>query len=159
MLDHAVAHIRPKGYSLADTKNLMVAVGTQVALVNPETCRLCRVGEFGEIRVYSKGSVSFFSKSRDQLSRDRFCGVLPEPDVAKDVRHVRTGDPGFLPALERATTAGDSQLVELQTLFVLGTISETLEVLGLHHFPADIETSIENAHPSGAARRCSRRAG
>lgn len=230
MLDHAVAHIRPKGYSLADTKNLivacdnrprtdlcynvhrtfadtrlaltsinvsythvlnpmvttrsymsvdpvdlwvdrvalrrgyvvavdparcpsalrlqdsgMVAVGTQVAIVNPETCRLCRVGEFGEIWVYSEGSVSSFSKSRDQFSSDRFCGVLQEPDIAKDVRYIRTGDLGFLHTLEKAT-AGSMQLVELQTLFVLGTISETLEVLGLHHFPADIETSIENAH-------------
>lgn len=118
----------------------MVPVGTQVAIVNPETCRLCKVGEYGEIWVYSEGSVSSFYKSRDQFTDDRFHGVLQDPEsIGSDVRYVRTGDLGFL---------HNTRIAEMQTLFVLGTIGETFEVLGLNHFPIDIENSIENSHSS-----------
>lgn len=233
MLDHAISKIRPKGYSLADTKNLIVAfdgrprtdicnkvrilfsptglegtsinisythilnpmvttrsymslepidvwldpialrrgyvsvvnpenypnalhlhdsgmvpVGTQVSIVNPETCKLCKVGEYGEIWIYSEGNVSSFYKSKDQFNEDRFRGVLQDPESStSDVQYVRTGDLGFLHTLTRPVS-GSSQVVELQTLFVLGTIGETFEVLGLNHFPIDVENSIENCHAS-----------
>lgn len=233
MLDHAIAKIRPKGYSLADTKNIMVAfdgrprtdicnkvrmlfaptglegtsinisythvlnpmvttrsymslepidlwldpialrrgyvsivnpescpnalhlndsgmvpVGTQVAIVNPETCKLCKVGEYGEIWIYSEENVSSFYKSRDQFNEERFHGVLQDSESSTSgVQYVRTGDLGFLHTMARPV-AGSSQAIELQTLFVLGTIGETFEVLGLNHFPIDVENSIENSHAS-----------
>lgn len=136
----------PKALHLQDSG--MVPVGTQVAIVNPETCRLCKVGEYGEIWIYSEGNVSSFYKSRDQFQRERFHGVLQDQESAtSDIQYVRTGDLGFLHTITRPV-AGSAQVVELQTLFVLGPIGETFEVLGLNHFPIDIEHSIENSHAS-----------
>jgi hypothetical protein len=37
-------------------------------------------------------------------------------------------------------------MVEMQVLFVLGTIGETFEVNGLQHFPMDVEASVEKCH-------------
>lgn len=136
----------PKAIHLQDSG--MVPIGTQVAIVNPETCKLCKVGEYGEIWIYSEGNVSSFYKSKDQFNDDRFRGVIQDPDTkSSDVRYVRTGDLGFLHNINR-TIPGTSTVVELQTLFVLGTIGETFEVLGLNHFPMDVENSIESSHAS-----------
>jgi len=45
--------------------------------------------------------------------------------------------------------------VDMQVLFVLGSIGETFEINGLSHFPMDIEYSVEQCHrtivPSGSA--------
>lgn len=126
----------------------MVPVGTQVAIVNPETCKLCKVGEYGEIWVYSEGCVSSFYKSKDQFNDARFHGVIQDNEAGgSDIKYVRTGDLGFLHTFSRPAL-GSSGAVEIQTLFVLGTIGETFEVLGLNHFPIDVEKSIENSHPS-----------
>lgn len=122
----------------------MVPVSTQVAIVNPETCRLCRTGEYGEIWVYSEGNISDFFLNKDQFNRERLHGKIIDGNV--DVEYVRTGDLGFLHTVARQVPGG--QNIEMQTLFVLGNIGETFEVLGLNHFPIDIETSVEKSHKS-----------
>ncbi|CAN6652179.1 hypothetical protein TRVA0_025S01860 [Trichomonascus vanleenenianus] len=121
----------------------MVPVSTQVAIVNPETCQLCKIGEYGEIWVYSDGNVAGFYRSKDTFSQERLHGKLA--DTNADVEYVRTGDLGFLHTVTKQLP-NNSGSVEMQTLFVLGTIGETFEVLGLNHFPIDIENSIERAH-------------
>lgn len=124
----------------------MVPVSTQVAIVNPETCQLCRIGEYGEIWVYSEGNISDFYKNRDSFNKERLHGKIVDGNV--DVEYVRTGDLGFLHTVSRQLPGSGGQSVEMQTLFVLGSIGETFEVLGLNHFPIDIENSVEKAHKS-----------
>lgn len=122
-----------------------VPIGTQVAIVNPETCRVCSAGEYGEIWVYSEGNVVSFYKSKDQFSEERFSGRLADEN-GSDITYVRTGDLGFLHTTTELLAGGKP--VDVQSLFVLGSIGETFEVLGLCHFPLDIERSVENCNKS-----------
>lgn len=121
----------------------MVPVSTQIAIVNPETCQLCHVGEYGEIWVQSEACVTSFYGSKDRFDLERFNGRTIDGDP--NVTYVRTGDLGFLHNVVRPIGPG-GQPVEMQVLFVLGGIGETFEVNGLSHFPIDIETSIEKSH-------------
>lgn len=121
----------------------MVPVSTQIAIVNPETNRLCYSGEYGEIWVQSEACAHSFYNSYDPLDAERFNGRTVDGDP--HVRYVRTGDLGFLHNLSRPIGPGGSQ-VDMQVLFVLGSIGETFDVNGLNHFPIDIENSVEKCH-------------
>ena len=129
----------------------MVPVSTQIAIVNPETCQLCHVGEFGEIWVQSEACAKSFYLSKQEFDLERFDAriVGGDPDAA----YVRTGDLGFLHLVHRPTGAG-GQTVEMQVLFNLGGIGETFEVNGLSHFPMDIERSAEKCHRNIAPGGC-----
>ncbi|KAI9669475.1 MAG: hypothetical protein M1829_005064 [Trizodia sp. TS-e1964] len=130
----------------------MVPVSTQIAIVNPENCRLCHIGEFGEIWVQSEACVKSFYGSKDAFDAERFNGRTVDGDPK--VRYVRTGDLGFLHNVSRPIGPNGAQ-VDMQILFVLGAIGETFEVNGLSHFPMDIEYSVEKCHrnivPNGCA--------
>ncbi|EXJ79578.1 hypothetical protein A1O3_07857 [Capronia epimyces CBS 606.96] len=130
----------------------MVPVSTRIAIVNPETCQLCHVGEFGEIWVQSEACAKSFYMSKQLFDEERFNGRIVGGDP--NARYVRTGDLGFLHNITRPIGPGN-QPVEMQILFVLGSIGETFEVNGLNHFPIDIENSIEKCHrnitPGGCA--------
>lgn len=143
-----VSLVNPENYpnSLHLHDSGIVPVGTQVAIVNPETCCLCKVGEYGEIWVYSEGNVAGFYKSKDQFQHDRLLGKIV--DGNQEVTYFRTGDLGFLHTVTCTLPGGEGQSVDLQTLFVLGSIGETFEVLGLNHFPQDIEASVEACNPN-----------
>jgi acyl-CoA synthetase (AMP-forming)/AMP-acid ligase II len=123
----------------------MVPVSTQIAIVNPETCRLCHVGEFGEIWVDSEASANAFYGSKEEFDAERFNGRTTDGD--QNVKYVRTGDLGFMHNVSRPI-GPNGQQVEMQVLFVLGGIGETFEIHGLLHFPMDIETSVEKSHPN-----------
>ncbi|RMZ83893.1 hypothetical protein DV737_g1449, partial [Chaetothyriales sp. CBS 132003] len=130
----------------------MVPVSTRIAIVNPETCQLCRVGEFGEIWVQSEACAKSFYLSKQAFDEERFNGRIYGGDPTS--LYVRTGDLGFLHTVTRPIGPGN-QPVEMQILFVLGSIGETFEVNGLNHFPVDIEHSVEKCHrnitPGGCA--------
>lgn len=121
----------------------MVPVSTQISIVNPETNRLCLVGEYGEIWVQSEANVHSFYGKQDPIDSERFNGHTLDGDP--QVRYVRTGDLGFLHTVNRPIGPGGN-MVEMQVLFVLGSIGETFEVNGLQHFPMDIEASVEKCH-------------
>ncbi len=121
----------------------MVPVSTQIAIVNPETCRLCHIGEYGEIWVQSEACVKSFYGSKDAFDAERFSGRTVDGD--QHVTYVRTGDLGFLHNVTRPIGPGGAA-VDMQILFVLGGIGETFEVNGLSHFPMDIEYSVEKCH-------------
>ncbi|MCJ1310305.1 hypothetical protein MMC25_003967 [Agyrium rufum] len=121
----------------------MVPVSTQIAIVNPETCRLCHIGEYGEIWVQSEACVKSFYGSKDLFDAERFRGHTFDGDLS--LTYVRTGDLGFLHNVTRPI-GPNGQQVEMQVLFVLGNIGETFEVNGLSHFPMDIEASVERCH-------------
>jgi acyl-CoA synthetase (AMP-forming)/AMP-acid ligase II len=123
----------------------MVPVSTQIAIINPESRSHCRDGEMGEIWVDSEACVDAFYGSKDAFDAERFNGRTVDGDA--NVRFVRTGDLGFLHNVSRPIGPGGAQ-VAIQVLFVLGGIGETFEVNGLHHFPFDIEMSVERCHRS-----------
>ncbi|KAF2757134.1 acetyl-CoA synthetase-like protein [Pseudovirgaria hyperparasitica] len=130
----------------------MVPVSTQLAIVNPETNRLCLVGEYGEIWVQSEANAHCFYGSKDPIDYERLNGRTVDGDP--EVRYVRTGDLGFLHNVSRPI-GPNGGMVEMQVLFVLGAIGDTFEVNGLNHFAMDIELSVEKCHrnivPNGCA--------
>ena len=121
----------------------MVPVNTHIAIVNPETNRLCLVGEYGEIWVQSEANAHSFYGSKDAFDAERFNGRTVDGDPK--VRYMRTGELGFLHNVSRPIGPGGSQ-VEMQVLFVLGNIGDTFEVNGLSHFAVDIEASVERCN-------------
>lgn len=123
----------------------MVPVCTQINIVNPETCELCHVGEYGEIWVQSEACVQSFYGSKDAFDAERFNARVA--GGRSQETYVRTGDLGFLHSMTRPI-GPSGQSIEMQVLFVLGAIGETFEVNGLSHFPMDIESSVEKCHRS-----------
>lgn len=121
----------------------MVPVSTQISIVNPETNQLCLVGEYGEIWVQSEANAHSFYGSKDRLDAERFNGRTIDGDP--NVRYVRTGDLGFLHNVTRPIGPNGAP-VDMQVLFVLGSIGDTFEVNGLNHFSMDIEQSVERCH-------------
>jgi acyl-CoA synthetase (AMP-forming)/AMP-acid ligase II len=121
----------------------MVPVSTQISIVNPETNQLCLVGEYGEIWVQSEANAHCFYGSKEPLDAERFNGRTVDGDP--NVRYVRTGDLGFLHNVTRPIGPGGAP-VDMQVLFVLGSIGDTFEVNGLNHFSMDIESSVERCH-------------
>lgn len=129
----------------------MVPVCTEIAIVNPETCKVCREGEFGEIWVCSEANLTSFTNGPkgpvDNFTQKQFLGKIVDGDLT--VTYLRTGDLGFLHNIsitKNSQAAGPQEVNSFQPLFVLGKISDTFEVLGLHHFPLDIESTIEACH-------------
>jgi hypothetical protein len=121
----------------------MVPVSTQISIVNPETNQLCLVGEYGEIWVQSEANAHSFYGSKERLDAERFNGRTIDGDP--NVRYVRTGDLGFLHNVTRPIGPNGAP-VDMQVLFVLGSIGDTFEVNGLNHFSMDIEQSVERCH-------------
>jgi acyl-CoA synthetase (AMP-forming)/AMP-acid ligase II len=121
----------------------MVPVSTQIAIVNPETNHLCLIGEYGEIWVQSEANAHSFYGSKELLDAERFNGRTVDGDP--NVHYVRTGDLGFLHNVSRPIGPGGAQ-VEMQILFVLGSVGDTFEVNGLCYFSMDIENSVERCH-------------
>ena len=140
-----VAPVDPEAdpFALRVQDSGMVPVSTQISIVNPETNRLCLVGEYGEIWVQSEANAHAFYGSKDAFDAERFNGHTLDGDP--QVRYVRTGDLGFLHNVSRPIGPGGN-MVDMQVLFVLGAIGETFEVNGLQHFPMDVEASVEKCH-------------
>ncbi|KAG9257121.1 acyl CoA ligase-like protein [Emericellopsis atlantica] len=130
----------------------MVPVSTQIAIVNPESREHCHEGEYGEIWVDSEACVKSFYGSKDAFDAERFDGRTV--DGNPNAQYIRTGDLGFLHNISRPIGPGGA-LVDMQVLFVIGSIGETFEINGLSHFPLDIEYSVERCHrqivPGGCA--------
>ncbi|KAF7533822.1 hypothetical protein G7Z17_g13459 [Cylindrodendrum hubeiense] len=130
----------------------MVPVSTQIAIVNPESRIHCLDGEYGEIWVDSEACVKSFYGSKDAFDAERFDGRAVDGDPS--VQYIRTGDLGFLHNVSRPIGPNGAQ-VDMQVLFLLGSIGETFEINGLSHFPMDIENSVERCHrhivPNGCA--------
>ncbi|CAK9439986.1 uncharacterized protein LODBEIA_P40860 [Lodderomyces beijingensis] len=129
----------------------MVPVCTEVAIVNPETRKICKEGEYGEIWVCSEANLSSFTNGPkgpvDQFSQLQFNGIIE--DGNPEVTYLRTGDLGFLHNISitrNSRDTGQQEVSSFQPLFVLGKIADTFEVMGLHHFPIDIENTIEYCH-------------
>lgn len=138
----------------------MVPVCTEIAIVNPETGKICHEGEFGEIWVWSEANLTSFTNGPkgpvDNFIKKQFLGkIIGRND---DRTYLRTGDLGFLhhititkahseePENHSDNKINNTEVSTFQPLFVLGKISDTFEGMGLHHFPIDIENTIESCH-------------
>ncbi|KAH3668534.1 hypothetical protein OGAPHI_002288 [Ogataea philodendri] len=119
----------------------IVPVNTQLAIVNPETSKICKVGECGEIWVCSESTVSSVTKCQNSTF-DNFRLKAKIENWNQDLDYLRTGDLGFLHNVTKTLENGN--IIEVQLLFVLGKIEETFEVLGMQYFAQDIETSVND---------------
>ncbi|CAA93573.1 acetyl-CoA biosynthesis protein Cmr2 [Schizosaccharomyces pombe] len=133
-----------KPYALPLLDSGMVPVSTQLAIVNPDTRELCRVGEYGEIWMRSSANAISFFQSTDPVDMMRFNATNSDGFLGNG--YVRTGDLGFL-QITSHSMGPNAPVVDMQLLYVLGPIGETFEVNGLSHFPSDIEDTIERSHP------------
>ncbi|AET40115.1 Cmr2p Ecym_5357 [Eremothecium cymbalariae DBVPG len=144
----------------------IVSACTEVSIVNPETLEQCYENEIGEIWCCSEANVfdySICSPSRTSSSRE-VTGINKRSKITRDLfisqqfrskiknqddiglSYLRTGDLGFIKTVERIDSKGGS--MNLSVLYVLGSINETVEILGLTHFVIDLETTVLKTHPS-----------
>ncbi len=105
--------------------------GVDVKIVSIETRQVVTPGMIGEIWVRS-ASVSRGYWQKIELSREIFEGTLPS-DGRPDEKYLATGDLGFLYDNE---------------LYVTGRHKDLIIVLGVNHYPEDIEKTVESAHPA-----------
>ncbi|CUS23639.1 LAQU0S11e00914g1_1 [Lachancea quebecensis] len=141
----------------------IVAVCTDVSIVNPETLEPCFENEIGEIWCCSEANVYDYwiskvtSPGKQTRSTGRKSNLQKIPFISAQFKsklggqadnglsYLRTGDLGFIKKL-RCTDSRDNTL-ELAVLYVLGSINETVEILGLTHFVSDLEATVKGAHP------------
>ncbi|KAK5960469.1 uncharacterized protein PWA37_001891 [Arxiozyma heterogenica] len=134
----------------------VVPVCTDVAIVNPETLMPCVEGEIGEIWCCSEANVFDYSifNSKKKSKKDSFITEQFQSKFNKEyengLTYLRTGDLGFIRNIQRINSEGD--LISLNLLYVLGSISETIEILGLTHFVFDLEKTIKSTN--NAIRNC-----
>lgn len=134
----------------------IVPVCTNVAIVNPETELPCYDGEYGEIWCCSEGNAFSYSICNDALDSNSKSALTKDPfiteqfksklqsEVDNGLTYLRTGDFGFIKKVRLKDSHNTTQ--ELNLLFVLGRINETIELLGLTHFVVDLERTVLNAH-------------
>lgn len=145
----------------------IVPVCTDVSIINPETLEPCYEKEIGEIWCCSEATVfdhyvsttstqseltttqQEISKStKSKLKRDPFIAEQFKAKINNDVdnglTYLRTGDLGFIKTVSRIDSQGNN--ITLSLLYVLGSISETIEVLGLTHFVSDLEMTVRRCH-------------
>jgi acyl-CoA synthetase (AMP-forming)/AMP-acid ligase II len=113
---------------------------TQLAIVDPEERRLVPSGQIGEIWVSGDSCAQGYWNDPD-ATQAVFKARLCAADKQEDQRDwLRTGDLGFI---------RDGQL------FITGRIRDLIIIAGRNLFPADLEQTVESAHPaiapSGAA--------
>lgn len=134
----------------------IVPVCTNVAIVNPETQLPCYDGEYGEIWCCSEGNAFSYSICNDAIGTSSKNALTKDPFITEQFKsklrsetdngltYLRTGDLGFIKKIRCIDSSNVPQ--ELNLLFVLGRINETIEILGLTHFVDDLERTVVNAH-------------
>ena len=102
---------------------------TQVAIVNPETCKRCESDGVGEIWVAGP-SVAQGYWNKPDLTAELFDRSIAGQEEG---RYLRTGDLGFMK---------DGQL------FITGRLKDLIILNGRNLYPNDIEAAIQGCHPS-----------
>ena len=104
-------------------------IGTQIAIVNPETRKRCFAHEAGEIWV-SGPSVT--------------AGYWNKPEVNAVTFDAHIADSGAGPFLR----TGDLGFIEGDHLYVTGRLKDLIIIRGQNHYPQDIERTSEQSHPA-----------
>jgi acyl-CoA synthetase (AMP-forming)/AMP-acid ligase II/acyl carrier protein len=107
----------------------VLAIETDVRIVDPKTQRQCGEGEIGEIWVNSP-SVAQGYWDKPSFSESVFRASISGDDSGK--MFMRTGDLGVM---------SDNEL------YVTGRIKELIIVAGRNHYPQDIEYSLQSSNP------------
>ncbi|CDO95447.1 unnamed protein product [Kluyveromyces dobzhanskii CBS 2104] len=145
----------------------IVPVCTDVSIINPETLEPCYETEIGEIWCCSEATAldhylstastrsklsnvqQIFNKSsKSKLKKDPFISEQFKAKINNNINngltYLRTGDLGFIKTVSRIDSHGNN--ITLSLLYILGSISETIEVLGLTHFVTDLEMTVRRCH-------------
>ena len=128
----------PAESGVSDSRTLVscgrAALGTEVAIVNPESLRLCEADEVGEVWVSGPGVAAGYW-NRPEETENTFNALL-----SNGGRFLRTGDLGFVREGE---------------LFVTGRLKDLIIIRGRNHYPQDIERAVYSSHlalkPDGGA--------
>lgn len=125
--------------------------GTRVVIANPETKGHCGDSNLGEIWIQSPhNSIGYFSTlGHDSTLNEQFNQKLitADPLSAKHT-YARTGFLGFIirsgsPSMDPDDNSRDSSH---DSVFVVGSLDETIMLRGLRYHPIDIENSIMRCH-------------
>jgi len=114
-------------------------LGTEIAIVDPETARRTPPDRIGEIWVRGPAVASGYWNREDEsrtLFQARLAGDEPTGDEHAGVEHrgwLRTGDLGFL---------------HKGQLYITGRQKEVVIIRGRNHYPQDIEHTAAMAHPA-----------
>lgn len=148
-----ISIVNPKDYpgSIPVTDSGIVSVNTEVIIVNPQTRELCKVGEFGEIWVSSKFTLSFAGDDNNAINNDLTSGEFE----GKKGIYIRSGDFGFLHNVTKSFS--NNKVVDINLLYNLGKIEESFDYCGLQYFAKDIEDCMESF--DGIQRACVFKAG
>ncbi|KAI6216684.1 DMAP-interaction domain-containing protein [Aphelenchoides besseyi] len=117
--------------------------GVEVVIANTDTKAPVADSRLGEIWVHSKhnaeGYYSLFAEET-HLHTDHFNARLAIGDT--DRVFARTGFLGFLRETSGAVAEGDIQ----QSLFVVGSLDESIMLRGMRYHPVDIEMTVQRSH-------------
>ena len=102
-------------------------IDAKVVVVQPDTLTPCGENEIGEIWT-AGGNVARGYWENDEATAETFGGML----ASGEGPFMRTGDLGFL-------RDGD--------LYVAGRVKDLIIIRGRNHYPQDIESTTQNAHP------------
>ncbi|HLV81779.1 MAG TPA: fatty acyl-AMP ligase, partial [Chthonomonadaceae bacterium] len=103
--------------------------GTEVAIVDPTTCRRLEPGAVGEVWVCSAGVGQGYWGRPEESAQTFRAAIAGEPGSA----YLRTGDLGFLHAGQLTITA---------------RLKDLIIIHGLNHHPPDIEWTAQQADPA-----------
>jgi natural product biosynthesis luciferase-like monooxygenase protein len=98
----------------------------KILLVDPESCKLLKEGQIGEIWI-SSDSVAKGYWNRPEETKKTFAACLMHGSES----FLRTGDMGFLKDNE---------------LFITGRLKDLIIIRGRNHYPQDIEQTVERSH-------------
>lgn len=124
---HVVRPVDQGGRVLAGSGS--VRLGIEVAIVDPDTCRVCPQNRVGEIWVRDPG-VALGYWNRETESAAIFRAAVADTGESP---YLRTGDLGFVHDGE---------------LYVTGRIKDLIIIDGRNHYPQDLEGVVRQAHPA-----------
>lgn len=149
-LRHDRVAIVEKGapHSLCLMQSGKLLPGTRVVIANPETKGHCGDSNLGEIWIQSPhNSIGYFSTlGNDSSLNEQFNQKLITADSASaKYSYARTGFLGFLRRSEVLSGGCDNSEeheIPNDSVFVVGSLDETIMLRGLRYYPIDIENSI-----------------
>jgi acyl-CoA synthetase (AMP-forming)/AMP-acid ligase II len=111
------------------------ALGTTIAIVDPEKRTRCAPDEVGEVWVSSPSVGKGYWGHTEETART-FSAYLTDTGEGP---FLRTGDLGFIKRCE---------------VYITGRLKELIIVDGQNHYPHDIELTVEQSHPAIRASCC-----
>ena len=103
-------------------------IETEIAIVNPDTCKRCQADEVGEVWVKGTSVAQGYWQKPEETERT-FKAVIADTGESP---YLRTGDLGFL---------------HQGQLYLTGRLKDVIIIRGGNYYPQDIEQSVEQCHP------------